>query len=145
MIWKSTKALSWTKLSDLAAGTFEKVRTIDGNRFVNWEYIVGQFLGQYAQWSQTMEYLTDSMKDILNTESIETVQSLFNKGCNYAHTGSDYLNIGLVSSKISSVNTLTYIIVDPSKRKRLECHSWSASSCCWTRQDCFFGSMWAIL
>ena len=36
-----------------------------------------------------MEYLTDSMKDILNTETIETVQSLFNKGCNYAHTGSE--------------------------------------------------------
>lgn len=36
-----------------------------------------------------MQYLTDSMKDILNTESIETVASLLNKGCNYAHTGLD--------------------------------------------------------
>ena len=70
-----------------------------------------------------MEYLTDSMKDILNTETIETVQSLFNKGCNYAHTGSDYLNIAYVSSRISLVTRLTYLIVDPSKRKRLECHS----------------------
>ena len=76
-------------MSDAAAGTFEKVRTIDGNQFANWEYIVGQFLGQYVQWSQTMQYLTDSMKDILNTESIETVESLLNKGCNYAQTGLD--------------------------------------------------------
>ena len=83
---KNDKALSWTKLPDVGAATFEKVRTLKAP-VTNWEFVIGQFLGQYAQWSQTMEYLTDSMKDIVNTESIETIQSLLNKGCNYVHTG----------------------------------------------------------
>ena len=56
MYLKTDKALSWTKLPDIAAVTFEKVRIIDGNRFANWEFIVGQFLGQYVQWVNSKIY-----------------------------------------------------------------------------------------
>ena len=57
------------------------------------------------------------MKDILNTESIETVQSLFNKGCNYVHTGSDFCTLALNAfttascARVASVKRLTCVYI----------------------------------